>query len=404
MRRVVPYGLFVAAVLFVGVCPPSAGGGARVTTVAENSSREPDVLKEVQELVKTIEGVEVRRSGRKIILEGTVLTDRDKEKVDRIAEQYPQVVNLVHVDRQTEERLLADEIRRRLNLPSVLVRVVGRKAILEGEVYDEASRERAEQVATAYADDVVNLISIRRPMIEMDLQIIRLDLTEGESTGGNLLKKLRIGGSASTAPGDGQPTYGLSAEAGTTLDVLVHRGVAKVLSQSHLSTRSGEKARFHSGGEIGFRVKGRETSDIKFKDFGLIIEIEPRLKGTDEILSHVAIEVSAPAGPSDSSGDVGFTKFSTESEIVGRANETIVIAGLAETLRSRFREQTPLLGQIPVLRLFFGETQHTTRTRDLLVLITPTIAPVVRFQGRQPQSTQHLDKTLQEPPDAGGEP
>ena len=61
----------------------------------------------------------------------------------------------------------------------------------------------------------------------------------------------------------------------------------------------------------------------------------------------------------------------TESEVVTSPGEAVVVSGLVETLKSRFREKTPLLGDIPLLKCFFGSTRESGDSTRLLVVVVP---------------------------------
>lgn len=353
--------------------------------------RQVDVTKEILALLGELEGVEVVKRGSRVILEGTVFSKRDYARIVRIAKLYPLVVNLVHLDTTLQQRLLAEEVTRKIGLPDVQARVLDDQIILEGTVYEEADKMRAEKIAEAHREDVVNLIQVRTPMIEIELLILQVEQSTGETSGMNLLQGVQVrAGGRLAVPGGA--VYGIFANMQSTLDLLVSQGSVTILTRSHLSTRSGQQARFHAGGEIGLRVHGRETADVKFKEYGLIFQIAPVVK-RGEIYSHVTLEISAPLG-AQAGQDVGFMKFMTESDIVSRPGESIIIAGLAKEIRQQFGERTPLLSKIPVLNLFFGKGQETSVNQDLVIMVTPSIPSIVTLADHVPASSESLEKLL----------
>jgi Flp pilus assembly secretin CpaC len=225
----------------------------------------------------------------------------------------------------------------------------------------------------------------------MDVKIVQIDIGEGEAFGGNILKNLGIT-MEGQAGSDTGPHFLLSTQATASLNILVNHGKAKILSEPHLTCRSGEHATFHSGGEIGFRVSGVGHADVKFKEYGLILQIEPHITEQENIESHISLEISSPTSAPASSQDVGFTKFNAESHLIGKPNETIIIAGLAENIERRFQEQTPLLGDIPVLSLFFKQEQNQRSRKELLMIVTPTLSKVEKNADYRSHSIRQRDE------------
>ncbi len=303
-------------------------------------------------------------------------------------------------NKEANFRAIEREIRNQAKNPHLSVQVTEEKITLKGEIYDSSSKTSLEHLAASYGKPVLNLINVVHPMIEMDVKIVQIDRAEGDSFGGNLLKNLGLSADIGMET-DIKPHLSLATQVQSSLNLLVNHGKAKVLSEPHLSCRSGDHATFHSGGEIGFRVSGVGHSSVKFKEYGLILQIEPNIVEEGKIESHINIEISAPTSSPTSSQDVGFTKFNADSHIISKPNETIIIAGLAENIEHRFQEHTPLLGNIPVLNLFFSEKQDQHSRRDLLMMVTPTFSRVEKNEDYQPQSViqkENLEEELNSNP------
>lgn len=176
------------------------------------------------------------------------------------------------------------------------------------------------------------------------------------------------------------PSCRKERRASAGLNYLVSNGAATVLQQPHLSTMSGQKASFHQGGEFGFRVESAQgPGTVEWKEFGLLMDIEPTVSSTGEITTHIYIEVSAPVATAGTS-DIAFTKFTTESVSVCKMGESIVISGLVQNIQNKFQEKTPILGDIPLLKLFFSETKDSTTNKELVVLVTPTVPTLIAAQ------------------------
>ncbi len=67
------------------------------------------------------------------------------------------------------------------------------------------------------------------------------------------------------------------------------------------------------------------------------------------------------------------------------------MSGLLQTLASRFKDKTPLLGDIPLLNAFFSHKTTQRENKELVVLITPTpVFPQPSMARRTSEQTQEL--------------
>jgi pilus assembly protein CpaC len=74
--------------------------GSKISRLIRVFTRDPEVVaRDVRTLLQDAEGVTVRVVGDKVVIEGEVFTDRDYQRVERAAELYPQIVNLVQKNR-----------------------------------------------------------------------------------------------------------------------------------------------------------------------------------------------------------------------------------------------------------------------------------------------------------------
>ncbi len=77
---------------------------------------------------------------------------------------------------------IANEIKGILGYPDIRVVKVNKTVILEGTVNDQYQRARAEKIAAAYGEKVVNLLEISRPVqIRIEARIIEINRSKTES-------------------------------------------------------------------------------------------------------------------------------------------------------------------------------------------------------------------------------
>ena len=346
---------------------------------------------EIREMTRGIEGLVVRPVGERLVLDGKLLAMRDKDRIDLIAKAYPQILNLTTVDLGHHHAVVAEEIRQKVHSSDLLIEVTGGKAILRGTVPSAADRTAAEQIAQAFYPEVTNQIEVAAPMVEIDVTFARVALSALRRAGQNLPAALT--GLLTASAGSGAPVYGAAAQVPLLVNALKAQGKAAVLASPHLSTASGSEAGFHAGGEQGFRVAGTGVADVKFKKHGLLLKVKPTCLPDGRIRTALSIEVSAPV-PGAAGSDPAFTTFSTESEVVAAPGEAIVVSGLVESLKSKFREKTPILGDIPLLRAFFGESRDANDETRLLLVVVPQRA--ASAASKQPPASEGSLRTLED--------
>jgi pilus assembly protein CpaC len=351
------------------------------------------VADEIKELLTDIEGLEVKVAANKVVLKGDIVTKKGYDRVRQVANAYSgAVMNLTEFDQTAIESLVEKAIVGDIGSDTVRARVMKDTVVLEGVLYSEADVARAVQLAKLRMPTVVNLLRVQNVMVETDVQFVQVTTDNTGEFGHNVLDSLQVNAAAGlTGGGTGKPTlnYGINGSANAALKALVGNGVAKVLAQPHLSTESGGEGRFQSGGEIFFSVAGNVGGTLEKVNFGVILTVKPSMQGQDRILNEVTVEVSVPSARQQ--GTFALDKFETRSKVVCKVGESIVISGLVQTLASRFKDKTPLLGDIPLLNTFFSHKTSSRENKELVVLITPTpVFPQATTARRTSDQTSEL--------------
>ncbi len=118
-------------------------------------------VKDLSFLLRDIEGLSYRRVGRKVVIEGEVFLKSDLDRIRDIIRGNEFVVDLVTLSQDTQ-RILARRIRDEINISGVEVVTVKDKVVLKGEVSSEQESKRADKLASIYvsADQVVNALTV----------------------------------------------------------------------------------------------------------------------------------------------------------------------------------------------------------------------------------------------------
>ena len=118
-------------------------------------------VKDLRFLFRDIEGLSYRRVGRKIVVEGEVYLKTDLDRIKEVVQGNEFVVNLVTLSQDTQ-RILARRIKDEIGIAGVEVVTVKDRIVLKGEVATEDEAQRAEKIAGIYTDkgSIVNVIAV----------------------------------------------------------------------------------------------------------------------------------------------------------------------------------------------------------------------------------------------------
>lgn len=300
---------------------------------------------------------------------------------------------------------------------SISVTASGNLVIVSGSVTDRAIAQRAIQIAAGTGATVVDNIQVPAPrQILLSVRFAEVNQRALERLGADFLV-----GRTSTilnplAPDPGDIVGGSSTSEGlvelflfeddlqvsAVIDALKRTGTFRSLAEPNLLAVEGEEASFLAGGEFPYPVPqqagggNQGTITIEFKEFGVRLRFLPTVTPSGSIRLEVAPEVSAL----DFSSGVQFSGFNVPALLTRRAEtslelqpgQTFAIAGLLDNTAQNTVDKIPVLGDIPILGLFFRRRETSQTRTELLVIVTPRIV--------EPSNTQPVLPTGE--PDAWG--
>lgn len=299
----------------------------------------------------------------------------------------------------------AEMIKSLLGYPDIHVSVAGGKVILEGMVENQYQRDRAEKLAGAYGE-VVNMLEMSHPkQVRIESRIIEISTDKVKNLGiafGNAADSDSSSGSGDNSSvslgtegsfGFGQSHknsidtgrpfnwFGSYANINAQLNALVKNGDAKILSQPYVITMSGEKADILIGGEIPVPVNTDDnTVTVEWREYGIRLQIEPVVQQDDGVDTKIQTEVSSldwsSAVNATSATGVripGLLSRKANSHVLMQPGMTMAIGGLISSTESKSVSKIPLLGDIPILGQFFRNTSKTRERKEILILLTPIL-------------------------------
>lgn len=317
-----------------------------------------------------------------------------------------QISYALHVQAQKTDGLLADLTDFIKDMPTLRVRTVGERIVLEGRYPDAAAAARVQKLAASFPE-VLNLAGERpmdadplqlERMVQLDLRVVEVKKNALEQLGVKWANPVNgpsfatnVLGYADTPwrPGSvaGFPPvtaakplagyFGLATQLTSALTLLEQRGDAWTLAEPRLTCKSGGESKFVAGGEIPIPVaQGNGSIGVVYKQYGVVLEFKPVADGAGNIESGILIEVSEPDLRNSNNGYVAFTTNRTETQVAVKEGEPLVISGLLRQKVEKSSDGLPGLARIPVLSYLFGSREVRTEQTELFLVVMPrVIAP-----------------------------
>ncbi len=178
-------------------------------------------------------------------------------------------------------------------------------------------------------------------------------------------------------------TFGVNAT--VILQALQRDTSVRILQQPRVFTSDNKEAVFFAGQDVPFltgtttgsSTGGGTTSSFDQIQVGIGLNVRPRI--TKERNVAMEIEVLLSNVNTASTLNVGgsnnptIDRRQTNTQITVKNNQTIVISGVRVESESKAKNGFPILGNIPVLDLFFSNKDESASTKELLIFITPTV-------------------------------
>lgn len=297
----------------------------------------------------------------------------------------------------------ASELRSLLALdPEVQVLTVGERVVLNGRYSNQETAEKVKKIAAAYPQ-VLNLINqlpveiVLTPekMVLFELKVIevrgsaidKLGVDWTASAGGTEGPRLQtqallasnvnaaaVGNALKATPARPFLSFlSLTSNITSMLNFLETNGDLWTLSEPRISTVSGGKSKIHVGGQIPIPVASGPNGAIAivYKDYGVLVEVEPIVDSLGNIRAKIKSEVSE--ADTRAAGAPTFATTKTDSEVSLKEGETLVISGLHKNGGGKSIEGINGLMNIPVAGRLFSNHSFRNERVEMLLIVTPRI-------------------------------
>lgn len=382
-----------------------------IQILSENLERS---MKNIKNLLGDIEGLKFRIVADKIVIEGEVFLEDEIRRVNAVAEKNPNIIQNVTLSPLTQ-RILAATIEKEIARPDISVRPLRNQIMLEGTVYSETAKIRAESIARAYYSNIVNVLEVRQaerpPSKEKTVVLIAhyVNLSKSllNSWGIEWAPLASESGSITDLELNAEynlETGVLSSEKGIEVtaraSLLLPRiqraktsGYARVLENPTVSVKSGESVSMFSGLQYPYPVYVQGGVSIEWKDIGIKLEATPYAQG-DSVDMKLKIEVTDLGQLSNSNGDPAIDTSKIDTRQYCKAGESIVIGGLARMSDGVLYNRSP--GEVEgALVHLFKSKQYNKAKSQFLVFLTPQIHETSSTANKEIQEKFNLKEVKQ---------
>jgi len=288
------------------------------------------------------------------------------------------------------------------------VKNLGEVLMLTGTLSNSGVQMSAEKIAQKYAPDaIISRLQVKNSQqVILEVRILEANRSALQDMGVNISA---VASSWALVSGQGlvgvsPPHTAVGTHGGigditidTAIQTLEERGVVRTLAKPNLVAVSGEKASFLAGGEFPFPVpadQGRIA--IEFRPYGVKLDFIPVVQDNGWIRMAVMPEVSQL----DTNNSLTVQGLTVPALTVRRANTTLelkpgdsfAMAGLFQHNYENGTQQTPWLGDVPVLGALFRSARWKRSESELLIIVTPrlstpadrAITPIDSLPGQEP--------------------
>lgn len=239
----------------------------------------------------------------------------------------------------------------------------------------------------AQGDKVINRLSVATPgKVRLYVRLIQIDRDTNNSLGIDWRGVLGAGAALLS---------GNVVDLNSTVDLMIDKGVATVISEPSLTANSGETAVFQVGGEIPVPGKARETENrgligggLDYKFIGMKLKFTPNVNDSAAINLDIQSDItSRENGSSSVNGDIfpALGSKAVSTSVTLAHGQSFVLAGLSELQLRGSLKRFPTKKRIPLLSAIFEKDTNTITERETIIVVTPYL---VSNQNKQQLPTE----------------
>jgi general secretion pathway protein D len=153
---------------------------------------------------------------------------------------------------------------------------------------------------------------------------------------------------------------------------------SNILATPSITTLDNEQAHFLVGQEIPILTgstagsnNGNPFQTVERQEVGIKLTVTPQVNEGTGVQLTIEQEVSSVSGATGV--DISINKREIKTVVMADSGATVILGGLIDEDVQESVQKVPLLGDLPILGHLFKSTKTSTRKRNLMVFIRPTI-------------------------------
>ncbi len=162
-----------------------------------------------------------------------------------------------------------------------------------------------------------------------------------------------------------------SAVLKSEITALEKLGMGKTISNPKIFTINNQAATITQGEEIPYSSTSSSGTDTSFKEAALKMTVTPNIIGDGNVLLDIKVNNDTPNR--SNAGDPAINKMEIKTKLLVADGDIVVIGGIKKDAVTNSKQQTPGLGNIPVLGNLFKGKVKTDTMDELLVFIAPRV-------------------------------
>ena len=164
---------------------------------------------------------------------------------------------------------------------------------------------------------------------------------------------------------------------GAVLDTLESQGMSRRVDDSNMTVLNNQPFDIKSGGRIEITYPGPDgTISQRTINFGVIIQVTPRISSDGRVILDVKAEVSDLLTPFNEGGipqRIDFSERTVSSTVTLEPGQTVLLGGLIQNQFTQSQQGVPLLSSIPLVGNLFKTTSSSRTDTELLLVVTADI-------------------------------
>jgi type IV pilus assembly protein PilQ len=170
------------------------------------------------------------------------------------------------------------------------------------------------------------------------------------------------------------------------IQALEVQGKARKISEPKIVTVENATAEISRGFEVPFTSSPTaDVSNVQFKDALLRLQVTPHViyeEGVTKIRMKILVENNEPDFTRSISGNPPIFKRRSETEVVVKEGEKLVIGGVMLDNSSKTTRGVPLLSRIPIVGWLFKSREFSSDGEELVIVLTPSVVSSGKTAGR----------------------